>query len=143
MIELTKSTRSHTINSMRKNKSPMMLVIGLVIVILLAVIVVLGWKLYSRDEPAANDEKTSERIIDKVSKIYLLPENEDPAIVQIQDVSQLEGQDFFKKAINGDYLLAYEENNIAIIYREPDNKLINIGFSVAGSQENQGDPESP
>lgn len=71
------------------------------------------------------DKKKADELVDKVRKLIMLPEGE-PTVATIQDVEKLaETQPFFKSAINGDKVLIYSEQ--AYIYRESDNKIINVG----------------
>ena len=98
------------------------------IVILVATVGVLGWKYKQASKDTTKQaEKTSQRIIASVSKLYLVPTNEKPTVALIQDRSKLDDQEFFKHAENGDYLLVYQKDKVALIYREKDNKLVNVG----------------
>lgn len=132
---------SFTINGIKHRKLPMILLTA-VIVVLLAIIGVLAWKYQqaNKDEAAENKE-TSLRIIDKISDLYLVPTNEEPTVALVQDKSKLGNQEFFKKAQNGDYLIIYQKDKIAMIYREKDNKLVNVGPVNLDSQnpEQQGE----
>lgn len=119
---------SPNINSMRFKRLTVILLSG-VIIILLAVIGVLVWK-YQQvkgDDASTKNQETSARIIQKVSSLYLVPTNEEPTVALIQDKQKLGNQDFFKKAKNGDYLLIYQKDKIALVYREENNKLVNVG----------------
>lgn len=80
-----------------------------------------------KKDPSAANEATSQRIIDKVAEIYLLPADEKPTVAKIEDKSKLGGQIFFNSAENGDYLLVYPKAKIALLYREQHNKLVNVG----------------
>lgn len=132
---------SFTINGIKHRKLPMILLTA-VIVVLLVIIGVLAWKYQqaNKDEAAENKE-TSLRIIDKISDLYLVPTNEEPTVALVQDKSKLGNQEFFKKAQNGDYLIIYQKDKIAMIYREKDNKLVNVGPVNLDSQnpEQQGE----
>ena len=118
--------------------------VGLVALLIVAV-GVLGWKYYqvTRDvnKSAA---KTSQRITQAVSKIYLVPNNEQPTVAVIQDKGKLGNQEFFKQAKNGDYILVYPKAKVALVYREQTNQLINLGplsnnqGQTAGAQTDSG-----
>lgn len=106
------------------------------VVILLATIGLLVWKLQqSNVDETAKAKETSERIIDKVSNLYLVPESEEPTVAVIQDKDKLGNKEFFKQAQNGDYLLVYPDGKIALVYREQDNKLINAGPVSIGDND--------
>lgn len=98
-------------------------------VLVLAVTAAFFFKEYQdvKNDPQAKAEATSKRVIGKVSKLYFLPDGEKPTVAQIEDKSKLQGQSFFDAAQNGDYLLVYTEAKIALLYREGDNKLVNVG----------------
>ena len=98
-----------------------------VIVILVVVAGVFAWQYNSlRGNPNALAEETTKRLVTKVSKVYDLPD-EKPSVVQISDKEKFKDQPFFASAANGDYLLVYTKAKIAILFREAENKLINVG----------------
>lgn len=136
---MTYIEQSHTIRGMRINKKKL-LTFGLVgvIVVLLAAVIFLAWQYQKVSKsPSEESKKTSSRIIDKVSKIYLLPAGEEPTVAVIQDKSKLGNQEFFKNAKNGDYLLIYKEEKVALVYREEANRLVNVGPVNLDAQEGQ------
>lgn len=97
-----------------------------------------------KKSPDAAARATSERVLEKVSKLYQLPNGEQPTVAKIEDKSKLEGQSFFKTAENGDYLLVYPKAKLALLYRENDDRLVNVGpvntdrtSNVAGEQTEQ------
>lgn len=94
-----------------------------------------------KENPTAASEATSQRIVDKVSQLYFLPGNETPTVAKIEDKSKLTGQVFFNSAENGDYLLVYTDAKIALLYRENDNKLVNVGpvSTDQAAQPQEGD----
>lgn len=64
---------------------------------------------------------------EKVGKLIDLPEDEEPVLMTVSDETKLQNQPFFKDAKNGDQILIYAQAKKAIMYRESDNKLINVG----------------
>lgn len=98
-------------------------------VLVLALTAAFFFKQYQdiKKSPDVAAKVTSERVIEKVSQIYFLPSGETPTVAQIEDKTKLAEQDFFKSAENGDYLLVYTNAKMALIYRENDNKLVNVG----------------
>ena len=79
-----------------------------------------------KSNPEVADDEASKRIISKVENIYMLPEGE-PTVATVQDKEKLNGQAFFDKAENGDYLVIYSDAKLALLYRENANKLVNVG----------------
>lgn len=73
-----------------------------------------------------NDKQISESVIEKVNKIIALPSDEVPAIGTIQNVEKLNSDKFFASSRFGDRTLIYTKNNKIILYRESENKIINI-----------------
>ncbi len=113
----------------RTKKNKMILIIAAVLVVLLAATAgFFFWKWQStKSDPASQAQASSQRIIQKVGKLYALPGGEEPTVALVQDKEKLKSQSFFDKAQNGDYLLMYSKAKLALIYREKDNKLINVG----------------
>jgi len=125
---------------MRNISKKKLLTFGLVglIVILVATVGILAWKYQQISKsPSEESKKTSIRVIDKVSKLYFVPTNEEPTVALIQDKTKLGNQEFFKNARNGDYLLIYQKEKVALVYREGDDKLVNVGPVNLDSQEGQ------
>jgi len=72
-----------------------------------------------------SEEAMNKALVKKVSQIMMLPK-EDPTVVTIVDVSVMKAQnhDFYADGEDGDRMLVYK--NKAIIYRESENRIINI-----------------
>ena len=114
----------------RKSKKNKVLIISIValIVVFAGVAGFFFWKWQSlKTSPEVAAQETSSRIVEKVGKIYQLPKNEQPTVALIQDIQKLKDQSFFEKAQNGDYLLMYQQSKLALLYREKDGRLINVG----------------
>ena len=74
---------------------------------------------------AADEEARSLKA--KVAKLMQLPSDEDPVVATVSDKEKLKDQPFFKEAENGDRILIFTEAKKAVIYREKDNRIINVG----------------
>ena len=102
------------------------------VVVILVIMLAVGsgfffWKWQSlKSNQGTQAQESSNRVVDKVGQIYALPD-EKPTVAVIQDKEKLKDQIFFEKAQNGDYLLMYSTAKLALIYREKDHKLINVG----------------
>jgi len=79
-----------------------------------------------RANPEQLSEEETKRLTDKVGRLYQLPD-EEPLTGEVKDKDKLRDQPFFKNAQNGDKLLIYKMAKLAIIYREEENKLVNVG----------------
>lgn len=75
---------------------------------------------------AETSEQKTARLVEKIGKVYALPD-ETPTVATITDKEKLKGQTFFKDAQDGDQLLIFSKAKLAILYREPAGKLINVG----------------
>lgn len=63
----------------------------------------------------------------KVAKLISVPADETPTLASVTDKTKLKDQPFFKDAQNGDQILIFPQAKKAIIYREDENRLINVG----------------
>ncbi len=114
------------------------IIVGVILILALTV-GVLFWK-YSQlkhtDKPGAQTD--SARVLQEVGTIYALPTDEEPTVAQIQDKNKLHDQAFFDKSQNGDYVLVYSKNRLALLFRESEKKLINVGpVNIDNSASNQ------
>ncbi|HTH72324.1 MAG TPA: hypothetical protein VL737_03090 [Candidatus Pristimantibacillus sp.] len=62
----------------------------------------------------------------KVASHYLLPADEEPALATVTDKSRL-NTPFLKTADNGDKILIYQQNHLAIIYRPSIDRIVSVG----------------
>ncbi|MGI8419720.1 MAG: hypothetical protein ACR2LN_03685 [Candidatus Levyibacteriota bacterium] len=63
-------------------------------------------------------------LINSVSKQIKLPTDEDPILATVSDKNQLQNQEFFKQAQDGDKILMYPKNKKAFLYRPASNQVI-------------------
>ena len=75
----------------------------------------------------AQAQAEANAIIAKVSKLMELPTDESPTIATVTDISVVKDQPFFSKAQNDDKVLIYQKAGKAILYRESENKIIEVG----------------
>ena len=103
-------------------------IVTIAVMVLLALIAGYFFWQYTKlkANPDAAAQETTQRLVGKVEKLYQLP-NEKPTVAQINDKDKLKEQPFFKSAQNGDYLLIFTNAKLAVLYREGENKLINVG----------------
>ncbi len=112
----------------RKKNKLVLLAAAALVVLLASVAGFFFWKWQAlKSDANVSAQQSSQRIIEKVGQLFALPTGEEPTVALIQDKEKLQSQDFFKNARNGDYLLMYSKSKIALIYREKDDKLINVG----------------
>jgi len=65
-------------------------------------------------------------IVARVSKLMVLPADEEPTLASITDKDKLRSQPFFMNAVNGDKVLLYMKAKKAILYRPSENKIIEV-----------------
>jgi type II secretory pathway pseudopilin PulG len=95
-----------------------------------------------KNNPKAVQEQQKQQAADlkaKVSKLIDLPKDESPTIATVSDKTKLKNQPFFKDADNGDQILIFPQAKKAIIYREKEDKLINVGPIAITSETTQSD----
>lgn len=127
------------------SKSKVLIVVGVVVIALLAAAA--GFFFYQymnlKQNPNAVSQETTKRIVQKVSQLYALPKDEEPTIAEVKDKDKLKEQAFFKDASNGDYILIYTKTKIALLYREKENKLMNVGPIAISDQDAQNGATTP
>ncbi len=87
-----------------------------------------------------NDEAAD--LKNKIAKIINLPD-ETPVVGTVNDKEKFKDQPFFSGVENGDKLLIFPEAKKAVVYREKDNKLINVGpIAVTAEDSKKTDSSS-
>ncbi len=101
-------------------------------VLIVIVILVLGYALYKKfyNPKSDNNQLTDKQVaslVKKVSKLIAVPD-EKPVVATILKADELIAeQKFYLGSQNGDYLIVFPTAQKALIYREKENKLINVG----------------
>lgn len=103
-------------------------------ILIIIVIVVLGYAIFKKFNPTNSSavegqlsDKEIQVLVDKVSKLINVPE-ETPVIATIIKADQLIAeQKFYVGSKDGDYLMVFPKAQKAIIYRENEDRLINVG----------------
>lgn len=66
-------------------------------------------------------------LVAKVGKLITLPADETPTVATVTDASKIKDQPFFRNSENGDKVLIYQKASKAILYRESENRIIEVG----------------
>lgn len=66
------------------------------------------------------------RYVEEVSKVFTLPEDEEPSVATVNDKTKLQDQQFFAKAENGDITLIYPNAKLAVLYRPSTKQVVNV-----------------
>ncbi len=75
-------------------------------------------------QQATQEEKAA--LIAAISKLMVLPENEDPTVATVSDPELLKNQPFFANAKKGDKVLIYTNAKKAILYDPVSNKILEV-----------------
>lgn len=107
-------------------------VIGiLVLVIVVLVIVGMSTRKHRDTVSLHTDTQVAEwqtkYLIERASSNVLLPKNENPVVTVLSDVENLKTtQPFYINATDGQYLIVYQQNGIALIYDKQQDLVINM-----------------
>lgn len=96
-------------------------------------------------DPAIEAREELRIILDKVGRLVVLPEGEDPILATVTDKDALAGQEFFARAENGDKVLIYPKAKKIYLYDPEGDKLLevaplNIGEVPAKDEEGEVEP---
>jgi len=82
-------------------------------------------KIKSTNQISTENVSDAKKLIEEVSRVMVLPQNETPKIVTVSDVEKLKAtQPFFQYAKNGDKVLVY--TNRAILYDPVAKKIVDV-----------------
>lgn len=104
-----------------------LLIFGLAAVLFLSLYIKSQVELAKIKSQGYRGDEDIRKILSKVEKNILLPEDETPTVATISDVEKLKSsQLFFAKAENGDKVLIYTKAKKAILYRPSIAKIIEV-----------------
>ncbi len=87
----------------------------------------LFWELRSaKQNPQAAALKEAEDLVEKVSKLMVLPEGETPTVATVSDPEALVDQPFFAKAHKGDKVLIYAQAKKAVLYSPYLDRILDV-----------------
>lgn len=85
------------------------------------------------------NKKQAEYYLNQLSKVFILPEDEEPSIATIVDKSKLADHPFFEKSINGDKVFIFSKDKQVVLFRPSLGKIVAIGSMAAESSvESEG-----
>lgn len=129
---------------MNKRKLIIIASVAVIVAVLLFIAGYFFWKYTElKKNPDVIAQETSKLLVEKINKLYALPGDEEPTVAKIKDKSKLGDQEFFKNAENDDYILIYTNGKLALIYREKENKLINVGPISIDSESSSKKADNP
>jgi len=99
------------------------------ILILLLVFGVAAWIFTSHKQ--TQGQKDLAQAKSDVSKLMLLPKNEEPTLAIVDNTKNLRDPFLAEKAADGDEVLIYAQNGMVIIYRPSINKIAAVGSVTA------------
>lgn len=142
----SKSTEvTQTIIARRKRPTTRTLLVAVLVVVLAGGLVYTGMRYQqSREEVARLSDPTeaakaeTDKLIQQVSNLVELPQNETPTVATVADKDKLAAQPFFVNAQNGDKVLIYTQAKKAVLYRPSTNKVIEVAPVNLGEDTPKG-----
>ena len=103
---------------------------NLILLVILLISLCLSGFLYFKLKKVENSNNgTKEEVkslIDKVSRLYLIPKDEEPTVATVSDPQILKDQSFFTLAEKGDKVLIFTRASKAVLYRPSIDKIVEI-----------------
>lgn len=88
-----------------------------------------------KKDPQSVAKEEIKGLVEKLSKLVVLPEGEEPVVATVTDKEKLKDQPVFAKTENGDKILIYSKAQKAYIYRPSANVLIDVIPVNIGNQQ--------
>lgn len=118
---------------------------GFLIFLLILVSIFALFQLRENLQLKANPEQIAqeqtEELIEKVGRLYALPQDETPTVATVVDPEKLREQAFFAHAEEGDKVLIYTKAGKAILYSPSKNQIIEVAPVNLGDSSGAVDTE--
>lgn len=117
------------------------LLIGLVFVLVAATAYLYTQYSALKADPTKEAQSEVDRLVSQVSKLIVLPTDEQPTVATVSDIEKLKDQPFFAKAKNGNKVLIYTGAKKAILFDPEANKIIEVApINIGDSTKSQVKP---
>lgn len=121
---------------------------GVAIFVLIGIFFAVGvgyarWQSQTEQSVVADDGGLS--VTERIKTFTNLPQNEEPVIVRVTDVTLLPQNNFFKNAQNNDIVIIYPMAKDAYLYRESTHEIVEIvaiddsGMPIKGEDSGGGE----
>ena len=115
----------HQARPKSRRGSTVLLVFALIA--LLAVVAFMTFQIVSlRSNPAFQGQAELDKVVSKVGRLVVLPENEIPTLATVTDPEKLKDQPFFANAEEGFKVLLFSQSRKAILYDPKSDKVVEI-----------------
>lgn len=91
-------------------------------------------------QTAEQAQSEVESLLAEVSQFMALPTDEQPTVATVTDVEKVKSQSFFRNAQNGDRVIIYSTAKRAILYRQAEKKIIEVGSISINNQQQPSQP---
>ncbi len=118
----------------KEKKITIALIIALVITAS-STVVMYGQLEEMKKDPQKVAQKEVEALVERVSKLIVLPVGETPTVATVTDPEKLKDQAFFVNAVIGDKVLIYTTAKKAILYNPTTNKIVDVAPLNIGSSQ--------
>lgn len=98
---------------------------GMGAILIVGVVIVSVMFLRAQAEVPTEGEAAAKAVAKRISKHYILPDGEVPALATITDKTKLTSP-VFKMAENGDKILIYQGRKLAIVYRPSKDRIVAV-----------------
>ncbi len=79
-----------------------------------------------QQDPQKVAQEEVQGLVERVGRLIILPEGEEPTIATVSDPQKLQGQSFFANAKVGDKVLIYTNAKKAILYDPVEDRIIEV-----------------
>jgi len=96
-----------------------------------------------RANPNKVAQEETAKVVAKISKLIVLPEDETPTLATVSDPEALKSQPFFAKAKKGDRVLIYANARKALLYNPESNRIVEVAPINIGQPTGESTPPAP
>jgi len=79
-----------------------------------------------KKDPQLVSNEEVKQLVEKISKLVVLPSDEEPVVATVTDKEKLKDQPVFAKTENGDKILIYSNAKKAYVYRPSNNIIVDV-----------------
>lgn len=95
----------------------------------------IGYYFYAKahSDPQKVAQAEVKSLLAQISKLMVLPDNEQPIVATVADPTKLKDQPFFANAKKGDKVLIFNASRKAVLFDPVGNKIVNVAPLTIGA----------